>query len=229
MNLLLLSNSTILGHPYLEWPRDLIDRFLHNVRNVAFVPYAAVSFGYDKYEEMVAQSMKEVGIKVTSIHRHASPKQAIEEAEAIFVGGGNTFHLLHQLYALDLMDAIRTRVKDGAPYVGWSAGSNVACPSVKTTNDMPIIEPPSFDALNLVRFQVNPHYTERTIDGHGGESREQRLMEYAAINEVPVVCLPEGCAIRIQDGQMRLLSAEPVKLISKGGEVTSLHHGDIVI
>lgn len=216
-------------YPYLEWPRDLIDRFLYKVRNVAFVPYAAVGFSYDEYEQMVQGSMEKIGVSVTSIHHHGSPRQAIEEAEAIFVGGGNTFHLLHELQELDLMDTIRNKVRAGTPYVGWSAGSNVACPSIKTTNDMPIIQPRSFDGLNLVNFQINPHYTERTIEGHGGESRIQRLKEYAAINDVPVVCLPEGCAIREMDGYMRLLSAEPVKLISKGGEVNSLHHGDIKI
>lgn len=229
MNLLLLSNSTMPAQPYLEWPRDLIRQFLGNVGQAVFVPYAAVSFGYDRYEEMVQQALAMAGIKVTSVHRSSDPREAIASAEAILVGGGNTFHLLHQLYELELVDEIRKRVKQGVPYIGWSAGSNVACPSIKTTNDMPVIEPRSFQALGLVPFQINPHYTELTIAGHGGESRLQRLSEYAAINEVPVVCLPEGCAIRVHATKTSLVSPEPVKLLRKGGEVTMLEPGPLSI
>jgi dipeptidase E len=136
---------------------------------------------------------------------------------------------MHELQLLNLVEKIKSVVNSGIPYIGWSAGSNAACPTIRTTNDMPIIEPESFEALGLVDFQINPHYTERTIEGHGGESRLQRLMEYSAINEIPVVCLPEACAIRIDENGTRLLSSEPVKLIKKGGKIEPLHHGMVEI
>ena len=206
-----------------------IDRFLGEVRSVLFIPYAAVNFSYDDYERKVADAMSAAGITVRSIHHEASPKDAIASARAIIVGGGNTFHLLKTLQELDLIDPIRTKVQLGTPYIGWSAGSNLACPTIRTTNDMPVVEPQNFDALNLISFQINPHFTERTIAGHGGESRLQRLLEYSAVNEYPVVCLPENCGIRMDESGMRLLSAEPVKMIRKGGEITTLHHGMITI
>jgi dipeptidase E len=225
MNLLLLSNSTNPGQPYLNWPLDYIDRFLGSIRNAVFIPYAAVSFSYNDYEAMVNNALDERGIKVKSIHHSDNPAEEIKNAEAILVGGGNTFHLIHMMEELGLKEVIRSKVNEGTHYVGWSAGSNAVCPTIRTTNDMPIIEPKSFEALNLVNFQINPHYTENTISGHGGESRLQRLTEYSAINDIPVVCLPEGCAIRIEDDNTQLLCAEPVKIIYKGGEVKSLQNG----
>lgn len=224
MQLLLLSNSTMVGQPYLEWPQTLIKKFLVGKSSAVFIPYAAVSFSYDKYEEMV-QGALGAFVDVKGIHRFDDPVQAIQEAEAILVGGGNTFHLLRELYQNKLIDAIRSRVAAGTPYIGWSAGSNVACQSIRTTNDMPIVEPPSFEGLKLVPIQVNPHYTEQTIEGHGGESRLQRLQEYAAINEVPVLCLPEGCALKLDEAGYKLISSEPCKLIMKGGEVKTIHQG----
>lgn len=226
MQLLLLSNSTMPGQPYLDWPKPLIKKMLTGKSSVLFIPYAAVSFSYDRYEEMV-QGALGAFTKVTSIHHFDDPLEAVKDAEAILVGGGNTFHLLRALYRNDLMNGIRMQVKQGVPYIGWSAGSNVACQSIRTTNDMPIVEPPSFDALQLVPIQINPHYTEQTLEGHGGESRLQRLEEYAAINDVPVLCLPEGCALKLNGEQYKLISSEPCKLIKKGGVITSLQQGNI--
>ncbi len=227
MQLLLLSNSSISGQPYLDWPKPLINRSLSEGTKAVFIPYAAVTFSYDEYEEMVSKALAEVGVNVKSIHHSSDPVTSIQEAEAILVGGGNTFQLLSELYRNGLVDPIREKVKGGTPYIGWSAGSNVACQSIKTTNDMPITEPPTFDGLQLVNIQINPHYTEQTIVGHGGESRLQRLMEYAAINDTPVLCLPEGCALKIEGDEWKLISSEPCKLIRKGGEVETLHHGVI--
>jgi dipeptidase E len=229
MQLLLLSNSTIPGQPYLDWPKPLIKRLIPAGSSVAFIPYAAVTFSYDKYEEMVSNALSDLNIEVRSTHRALDPVSAIKDADAIFVGGGNTFMLLHTLYKLGLMDPIREKVRSGAPYVGWSAGSNVACQTICTTNDMPIIEPERFDALQLIPLQINPHYTEQTIAGHGGESRLQRLMEYSAVNDVPVLCLPEGCALKVSDEEWRLISSEPCKLIRKGGAIETLHHGVVEI
>ena len=225
MQLLLLSNSTIPGQPYLEWPKPLIKQFLPERAEILFIPYAAVTFSYDAYEEMVATSLSSIGFKVRSIHHEADPRAAIQGAQSIAVGGGNTFQLLTELYRNDLVDSIRKKVKGGTPYIGWSAGSNVACHSIKTTNDMPIVEPPTFDALQLIDLQINPHYTEKTIAGHGGESRLQRLQEYAAVNEKPVLCLPEGCALEVDKSAFKLIASEPCKIISKGGEVRIVHQG----
>ncbi|MEQ9186112.1 MAG: dipeptidase PepE [Cryomorphaceae bacterium] len=225
MNLLLLSNSTIPGQPYLDWPKSLIERFLPKGAETLFIPYAAVTFSYDEYEKMVGDALAEIGIKVRSIHTFDDPVAAIQKADAILVGGGNTFKLLSELYAKGLVEPIRKTVTNGTPYIGWSAGSNVACQSIKTTNDMPIVEPASFDGLQLVNLQINPHYTELTIKGHGGESRLQRLLEYSAVNDTPVLCLPEGCALQIENDDWSLISSEPCKLIRKGGQVVTVHHG----
>ena len=227
MKLLLLSNSTIPGQAYLEWPKDLITDFLGEINTAIFIPYAAVSFSYEDYEEMVMKALEPVGIHVKSLHHAKDPISAIEGAEAILVGGGNTFHLLSELYRLGLVVPIQSKVRSGMPYIGWSAGSNVACPSIKTTNDMPIVNPPSFDGLDLSRWQINPHYTEKTIEGHGGESRKQRLLEYAAVNDIPVLCLPEGTALRVKDDTEEIISESNVKLIHPGGDVEILSPGEI--
>lgn len=226
MNLLLLSNSTNPGQPYLEWPMDYIDRFLGTFKEALFIPYAAVSFSYDDYESKVQEALIKRDIKIKSIHHFDDPIEAINNAQAIIVGGGNSFHLLDQVQRLGLVGPLQRRVKEEEiHYIGWSAGSNLACPTVKTTNDMPIIEPQSFNALHFIDFQINPHYTERTIEGHGGESRLMRLEEYVSINDIPVLCLPESCGIRIDESGSRLLSSEPVKLLSPAGNVKTLHPG----
>ena len=229
MNLLLLSNSTIPGQPYLDWPKNTIKKFLGENRTALFIPYAAVTFSYDEYEKMVSKALSEIGVEVTSIHHAKDPVEAVNNASAILIGGGNSFKLLNELYVNGLITPIQKRVSEGLPYVGWSAGSNVACQSIKTTNDMPIVEPPSFNGLQLLNLQINPHYTEKTIIGHGGESRLQRLLEYSAINDTPVLCLPEGCALKIEEGEWEIICSEPVKLIRKGGEIETLQNGVITI
>ena len=226
MNLLLLSNSTNPGQPYLDWPLDYIDRFLGPIREALFIPYAAANFSYDDYETKVQGALSARDIKITSIHHFDDPIEAVNQAQAIIVGGGNSFHLLDQIQRLGLVGPLQRRVKEEEThYVGWSAGSNLACPTIKTTNDMPIVEPQSFNALHLIDFQINPHFTERTIEGHGGESRLMRLEEYSAINDIPVLCLPESCCVRIDQNGTRLLSSEPVKLMTVGGAIQTLHHG----
>jgi len=218
MKLLLLSNSTLPGEPYLKWPKSIIDEFLGEVRDVLFIPFAAVGFTYDKYEEMVAEALSEKGIRVKSIHHFEDKLAAINEAQAIFVGGGNSFKLLHDLQELNLVEAIQENVRKGTLYGGWSAGANMACPTIKTSNDMPIIEPESFNSLGLIDFQINPHYTEKTIDGHGGESRLQRLKEFVSINSTPVICLPEGFGIKVENGQTELIGNENVKMLNSTTE-----------
>lgn len=201
MNLLLLSNSTNHGSSYLEHCASQIDEFLGDRREVLLIPYAAVSYSYDEYEEMASNALSLFGIKVTSIHHTDDAVAAVNAASAIAVAGGNTFRLLQVLYEQGLVGAIRGKVAQGTPYIGWSAGSNVAGPTIRTTNDMPIVEPPTFEALGLVKFQINPHYTDRMIVQHKGETRAQRLAEFVELNrDSVVVALPEGSWIQ-QIGQ----------------------------
>ena len=217
MKLLLISNSTNAGEPYLKYPLPEIRRFLEGVRSVKFVPYAAVTFSFDEYERRVGERLSELGIAVQSVHRDSDPAAAIRTAEAVCVGGGNTFALLGAMQRLGLIQAIRDRVREGIPYVGWSAGSNVACPTLCTTNDMPIVEPESFGAIGLVPFQINPHYLDANPEGHAGETREQRLLEYIRANpDRYAVGLREGCMLRYVDGSLTLIGNRPMRIFRQG-------------
>ena len=182
MKLLLISNSTNAGEEYLRYPMPEIGRFLQGVSEIVFVPYAAVTFSYAEYEKKVQARLSELGIRVRSVHRAKDPASMVREAEALCVGGGNTFALAKKMQEQGLMAAILRKIKAGTPYVGWSAGSNVACPTICTTNDMPIVEPQSFRAVGAVKFQINPHYLDANPEGHAGETREQRILEYIEAN-----------------------------------------------
>ena len=163
MNLLLLSNSTNYGEAYLAYSKKSIKAFLGQVKeNIVFIPYAGVTFSWDDYTDMVNEALAEIGFQVQSIHNLADPVKSISEAHAIMVGGGNSFQLLELLYENKLVEVIKERVASGTPYIGWSAGSNMACPTIKTTNDMPIVYPPSFKTLAFVPFNINPHYLKYT-------------------------------------------------------------------
>jgi dipeptidase E len=205
--LLLLSNSSDPAGNYLRHPAAAIRELLGDrVRTVLFVPYASVTLPWDDYAARTAEALASLGYAVTSAHAAASPADAVRGAEAIAVGGGNTFHLLRALYAGGLLAPIRERVAAGVPYLGWSAGSVVACRTMRTTNDMPVVEPPSLDALGLVPFQLNAHYTDAHPPGFRGETRAQRLTEFVAANPgVPVIGLPEGTMLRVRDDDVRLL------------------------
>jgi dipeptidase E len=196
--------------------------FFGDVDRLLFVPYALQD--HDGYAQAMTERGLHAGYELDGIHRHGNPVRAVEEAQGIFVGGGNTFRLLNDLYRFGLLDVIRDRVRRGLPYLGVSAGTNVACPSIKTTNDMPIVQPPSLDALGLVPFQVNPHYfTERTFvkgdDGsfheHFGETRDDRLREYHEMNDLPVVGLWEAGILRVEGGVVELLG-RPARVFVKG-------------
>ncbi len=218
MKLLLLSNSTNAGEPYLGWPRPQIQSFLGDrVKSVLFIPFAAVSYTYDRYLGMVSEALGSIGYGVTSIHDAGEPKSAVREAEAIVIGGGNSFHLLYHLYSEDVVEEIRTRVTGRIPYIGWSAGANVSCPTIRTTNDMPIIEPPSLDALNLVPFQINPHYIDTHPPGHAGETRDQRLAEFIQVNRnTTVVGLREGTMIKVEAGDIELIGEKAARIFRYG-------------
>lgn len=227
MKLLLISNSTNAGEPYLQYPLPEIAKFLHGVKEVVFIPYAAVTFSYAEYERRVQARFAELGIRVRSVHRVTDPARLVRRAEAICVGGGNTFALTKKMQEQGLVAAILGRIKAGTPYVGWSAGSNVCCPTICTTNDMPIVEPLSFKAIGAVKFQINPHYLDANPEGHAGETREQRILEYIAANPRRyVVGLREGCMLRYEEGRMELIGKRPMRIFKKGVEPFEVKAGD---
>ena len=214
MRLLLISNSTNAGEAYLDYPKYQIRDFLGaKSLNCLFIPYAGVSISFDAYESRVKERFNEVGHTVTSIHHSDNPVRAVEEAEAIVVGGGNTFQLIKMIQDNGLIEPLRKKVLAGTPYVGWSAGSNVTCPTIRTTNDMPILEPHSFKAFNLVPFQINPHYTDKNPPGHAGETREDRIKEYLEVNQGDTVLgLREGCMFLVEGASMKLIGKQSVRL-----------------
>lgn len=227
MKLLLISNSTNAGEEYLRYPLPEIGRFLAGIHEIAFVPYAAVTFSYAEYERKVRVRFSELGIRVRSVHRTKDPAAMIRTAEAICVGGGNTFALARKMQQQGLMQAILRRIKAGTPYVGWSAGSNVCCPTISTTNDMPIVEPESFRAIGAVKFQINPHYLDANPAGHAGETREQRILEFIEANPRRWVAgLREGSMLRLEGERLELIGNRPMRLFRKGVETFEVQPGD---
>lgn len=227
MKLLLISNSTNAGEEYLRYPLQTIGTFLEGIKEVVFVPYAAVTFSYAAYEKKVQARFAELGIRVRSVHRAKDPRKMIREAEAICVGGGNTFALTKKMQEQGLMQAILRKIKAGTPYVGWSAGSNVCCPTICTTNDMPIVEPSSFKAIGAIPFQINPHYLDANPEGHAGETREQRILEYIEANPRRwVVGLREGCILHYENEKLSLIGSRPMRIFRKGEPIREVHAGD---
>lgn len=228
MRLLLLSNSRSPGRGYLEHAREHLRDFLGpEPRRLAFVPYAAVTFSYNEYAERVRGALAPLGHVVESVHED-EPTDVIRHADAILVGGGNTFRLVEQLERADLFPRIRARVRDGLPYIGWSAGANLACPTIRTTNDMPIVQPKSLRALGLVGFQINPHYTEAVLPDHGGESRDDRIQEFLALNPGGVVAgLREGSLLRVEGTRTTLLGPHPMRVFRAGFPHEDVRPGDV--
>ena len=228
MKLLLISNSTNPGESYLDYPKKVIQQFLGEKKvHALFIPYAAVTFSFDDYELKVAGRFAEIEHYITSIHHFPDPVKAVHEAEAIVVGGGNTWQLVRLLHDNGLMDAIRQKVLQGTPYIGWSAGSNVVCPTLRTTNDMPITDPKSFNCTNLVPFQINPHYLDVNPEGHGGETREQRILEFLEINpDTTVVGLREGTMLKYEENLLSFIGNKSARIFRKGAETLELTSAD---
>lgn len=228
MRLLLISNSTNAGEAYLDYPKEEIRKFLgQKMVTGLFLPYAGVTMTYDDYAAKVKARFNEIGHDIRSIHTFDDPVQAVEEAEAIIVGGGNTFHLLKMVRDNRLIGAVREKVLSGTPYIGWSAGSNMTCPTIRTTNDMPIVEPDRFDAFHLVNFQINPHYLDKNPDGHAGETREDRIMEFLVANqEMTVLGLREGCMLRVEGEKMVLIGNKPVRVFKYGKVPVEMEPGE---
>jgi dipeptidase E len=200
-DLLLISNSTVYGRGYLEHVGDEIRDILGGRRAVLFFPYALHDM--DSYAAKARDRFDALGFQLQSIHQfeRARRKAAVLSAEAFFIGGGNTFRLLNALYRDDLLSAIREKFATGTPYIGSSAGSNVAGPTIKTTKDMPIIQPPSFDALGIFAYQISPHFQDPDpTSKHMGETQEERILQFLEENTTPVVGLREGSWIRQKNG-----------------------------
>jgi dipeptidase E len=231
MQLLLLSNSTNQGEEYLGWPREILKQFIekNDIRSCLFVPYAGVTVTWEEYTMRVRAVFSSWGCQVESVHTTADPVLAVNNAECIVVGGGNTFRLVQMMHDTGIMDVIRQKALGGIPFIGWSAGSNIACPTLRTTNDMPIIQPSSFDTLNLIPFQINPHYLDANPEGHGGETREQRILEFQALNpDVVVVGLREATALYLDGNNLHLLGNRPMRVFKAGAETSEWQSGSDV-
>jgi dipeptidase E len=228
MRLLLISNSTNAGEQYLDYPKMMIKEFLGAKHVKAlFIPYAAVTFSYDDYELKVRDRFREVGHDIISIHHYSDPVDAVMKARAIVVGGGNTWMLLHHIRKKRLIGPVREKVLSGTPYIGWSAGSNVACPTIRTTNDMPVIQPSSFKAFGLIPFQINPHYLDANPAGHAGETREQRIEEFIEANPgLWVAGLREGTMFLVEDKDIKLAGPRKARIFRKGRVPAELGEGD---
>ena len=212
--LLLISNSTLHGSGYLDHAEDEIRDFVAGRTSVIFVPYAV----HDRraYAAKAQERFREMGLSLTSIHDVSNVPRAVDEADVIFVGGGNTFRL-KGLHDHDLLDPIRRRVAAGVPYIGSSAGSIVACPTLKTTKDMPVVQPPSFEALGLVPFQISPHYLDPDPSStHMGETQEERIMQFLEENEETVVGLREGSILLVREGAVLLKGPNTARIFRRG-------------
>ena len=221
---LLISNSTLYGSGYLDHAAAEISDFLSSAKRVLFVPYAL--YDRDAYAGMAQKRFEKMGLDLTSIHTASDPTRVVDSAEAVFIGGGNTFRLLKALYDFDVLKLIRRRVAEGMPYVGSSAGSNVAGPTIRTTKDMPIVQPPSFDALGLVPFQISPHFLDPDPHStHMGETQEERILQFLEENDTTVAGLREGAMVRVENGSTTLKGSAGARIFRKGMEPVEVQPG----
>ena len=207
-NILAFSSSRVGSSGYLEKAAPVINKFIGSKStNIAFLGFADVNKKYDDYAAQVQNALKNLNVTVHVVVA-SKATSVIENADAIMVGGGNTFKLIHDLYELNLLPLIREKVDNGTPYIGWSAGSNILAPSIATTNDMPVVEPQSFKALGVFPFQINPNYFNQKIDGFNGESRDDRLVEFVILNPTTcVVGLPEGSYLKMANNDLKYFGA----------------------
>lgn len=236
MKVLALSSSRVGGGGFLEKAVPLVVDFTgRKPLNIAFVPFASVQKDYEAYGNMVKQAFESLPYGINTVIP-GNAKELLQKADVIMIGGGNTFKLLHDIYEQELFESITSKVKSGTPYIGWSAGANLAGRSISTTNDMPIIQPRSFTSFEFFPFQINPHYVNLIVEGHHGETRDQRIEEFVTLNPaIPVVGLPEGTALRLEnsilnfigdrDGMLFQAEAGDViqkRAILKGEDISSL-------
>jgi dipeptidase E len=225
LRILLVSNSTIHGRGYLDHVEEEIRNLLGPARLVLFFPYAL--HDRDGYAAKATERFAAMGYEMKSAHAANDPQEAVAEADAIFIGGGNTFRLLKALQDLELIEPIRRRIRNGAPYIGSSAGSNVAGPTIKTTKDMPIVQPRSFDALGLVPFQISPHFQDPDpTSTHMGETQEERILQFLEENETPVLGMREGAWVRIENRSVTLRGTRGARIFRRGEEPVEAVTGD---
>jgi dipeptidase E len=226
--ILLISNSTVYGRGYLDHVEEQIKTFLGDVGKVLFLPFAL--HDRDAYARRAKARFAAMGSSLESVHMVHDPRMAIEQTDAIFIGGGNTFRLLKALQDLELLDAIRRKVRSGAPYIGSSAGSNVAGPTIKTTKDMPIVQPRSFDSLGLVPFQISPHFQDPDPNSkHMGETQEERILQFLEENQIPVVGIREGAWLVCEDGAVTLKGQAGARIFKRGEVPVEAKPGDNII
>jgi dipeptidase E len=224
-DLLLLSNSTLHGRGYLEHATGALREFLAGRRTVHFAPWALAD--HDGYTAKVADALRPLDVQVVGLHSAPDPRAAVEEAEVLFVGGGNTFRLLRSVQRHGLLEPVRRRVAAGElSYLGSSAGTNHACPTIRTTNDMPIVQPDTLEAFGLVPFQINPHYQDPDpASTHMGETREERLRQFLEENDVPVLGIREGAWLRRRGGELALGGTTGALLFRRGEEAAPYDRG----
>jgi dipeptidase E len=222
---LLISNSTLYGSGYLDHAESEIRSFLGSVAGILFVPFAL--YDRDTYARTAGERFHRMGYALESIHHATDAQQAVRDAEAIFIGGGNTFRLLKALYDEHVLQIIRQRVAEGMPYIGSSAGANVAGPTIKTTKDMPIVQPPSFDALGLVPFQISPHFLDPDPNStHMGETQEERILQFLEENDTPVAGLREGAMVRGENDSFVLKGSSGARIFRKWHEPVETSPGE---
>ena len=213
-NIIIASTSTVHGSGYLEYLLDHLETYFKDPKNILFIPYARPGgISHNAYTRTVETAFAKINKTVTGLHTFENPTEAIKQAEAIFVGGGNTFVLINQLYKNNLIGVLKAAINNGTPYLGTSAGSNICGLTIKNTNDMPIIYPPSFNALGLVPFNINPHYLDPiTGSTHMGETRETRIKEFHNFNTNPVVGLREGSWLEVSGDEIILKGTLPARV-----------------
>lgn len=222
MRLVLLSNSVAPGQGFLEHALDAISDAIGGGHRLLFLAFA--SFDPERYTQVMHGSLRQIGIEVVPANQHANLTLELDRADAVFVGGGNVFRLLKTLQDAELVDVIRERVREGLPFLGASAGANLACPTVRTTNDMPIVEPRSLSALGLVPFQINPHYVDLS-EARFAETRDKRIGEFLHENDVPVVGLREGAWLDVRDSSMTLGGSTGGRLFERGRQPREIELG----
>jgi dipeptidase E len=223
--LLLLSTSTVHGSTFLEYCMDEVKKHFSGLKKILFIPYARPGgISYDGYTEIVRKALAQINIEVVGVHELTNIQKEIGDFGGIYIGGGNTFLLIKSLYENDLIPLIRDGVMSrGVKYMGSSAGTNVACQTINNTNDMPIVFPPSFDALKLIPFNINPHYLDPDPNSkHMGETRETRINEFHSQSKIPVLGLREGSWLKIDGDEITLGGGFPARLFEQNKEAREL-------